>query len=61
MQIRAIGSQLSNPDSAAKLRLGLEWEKATKSSMYKYLMLFDKNAIEGAFNLEDGISRIKQM
>ena len=55
------GSQLSNPDSAAKLRLGLAWEKATKSSMYKYLMLFDKNAIEGAFNLEDGISRIKQM
>nr|WP_315251720.1 DEAD/DEAH box helicase family protein [uncultured Flavobacterium sp.] len=55
------GSDRDNSDSAAKLRLGLAWEKSTNSTKYKYMMVFDKNAIDGAYNLEEAIRLIKQM
>lgn len=55
------GSDRDNSDSAAKLRLGKAWEKCAGSTKFKYFMIFDKNAINGAFNLEEGITRIKQM
>jgi len=55
------GSDRDNSDSASKLRLGKAWEKCAGSTKFKYFMVFDKNAIEGAFNLEEGITRIKQL
>ena len=55
------GSDRDNSDSAAKLRLGMAWEKSTNSTKYKYMMVFDKNAIDGAYNLEEAIRLIKQM
>lgn len=54
------GSDRDNSDSAAKLRLGLAWEKLS-GEQYSYMMVFDKNAIDGAYNLEKAISLIKQM
>ena len=55
------GSDRDNSDSSAKLRLGKAWEKSTNSTKYKYMMVFDKNAIDGAFNLEEAISLISKM
>jgi type III restriction enzyme len=55
------GSDRDNSDSAAKLRLGMAWEKSTNSTKYKYMMVFDKNAIDGAYNLEEAVRLIKQM
>jgi type III restriction enzyme len=55
------GSDRDNSDSASKLRLGLAWEKSTNSTKYKYMMVFDKNAIDGAYNLEEAIRLIKLM
>jgi type III restriction enzyme len=54
------GSDRDNSDSASKLRLGKAWEKSTNSPKYKYMMVFDKNAIDGAYNLEEAINLIKQ-
>jgi type III restriction enzyme len=54
------GSDRDNSDSAAKLRLGKAWSTASGSN-YVYMMVFDKNAIDGAYNLEKAISLIQQM
>jgi type III restriction enzyme len=54
------GSDRDNSDSAAKLRLGKAWSKISGAN-YNYMMVFDKNAIDGAYNLEKAISLIKQM
>ena len=55
------GSDRDNSDSAAKLRLGMAWEKSTNSAKYKYMMVFDKNAVDGAYNLEEAVRLLKQM
>ena len=55
------GSDRDNSDSSAKLRLGKAWEKSTNSTKYKYMMVFDKNAIDGAYNLEEAILLISKM
>lgn len=54
------GSDRDNSDSSAKLRLGKSWARLSGPN-YNYMMVFDKNAIEGAYNLEKAISLIKQM
>ena len=54
------GSHLNNPDTAAKLRLGKSWARLSGPN-YNYMMVFDKNAIDRAYNLEKAISLIKQM
>jgi type III restriction enzyme len=54
------GSDRDNSDSAAKLRLGKSWARLSGSN-FNYMMVFDKNAIDGAYNLEKAISLIKQM
>jgi type III restriction enzyme len=54
------GSDRDNSDSTAKLRLGKSWATASGTD-YIYMMVFDKNAIEGAYNLEKAISLIQQM
>ena len=54
------GSDRDNSDSMAKLRLGKSWATASGTD-YTYMMVFDKNAIEGAYNLEKAISLIQQM
>jgi type III restriction enzyme len=54
------GSDRDNSDSAAKLRLGKSWARLSGSN-FNYMMVFDKNAIDGAYNLEKAVSLIKQM
>ncbi|WP_291150353.1 DEAD/DEAH box helicase [Flavobacterium sp. UBA7680] len=54
------GGDRDNSDSEAKLRLGKKWAELSGPD-YKYLMVFDKNAIEGAYNLDKAKELIKQM
>ena len=49
--IETKGDHLDNTDSAAKCRLGNEWEKQAGQN-YAYFMIFDKKEIEGAFTLD---------
>lgn len=54
------GSDRDNSDSAAKLRLGKAWATLAGSN-YTYMMVFDKNAIDGAYVMDKAVSLIKQM
>jgi type III restriction enzyme len=54
------GSDRANPDSAAKLKLGKVWAELSGEN-YRYLMVFDKNAPDGAYNLHKAIELISKM
>ncbi len=54
------GGDRDNSDSESKLRLGRKWAELSGSD-YKYMMVFDKNAIEGAYNLDKARELIRQM
>jgi type III restriction enzyme len=45
------GDHLDNADSAAKCRLGNEWEKQAGND-FAYFMIFDKKEVEGAYTLD---------
>ncbi|WP_425422898.1 DEAD/DEAH box helicase [Phaeodactylibacter xiamenensis] len=45
------GDHLDNTDSAAKCRLGNEWEKQAGQN-FAYFMIFDKKEVEGAYTLD---------
>jgi type III restriction enzyme len=54
------GSDRDNSDSAAKLRLGKSWANIAGQN-YRYLMVFERNAILGAYVVDEAISLIKDM
>lgn len=54
------GGDRDNSDSAAKLKLGKAWAELA-GEPYRYLMVFDKNPIEGAYDLEKAKELIRQM
>lgn len=54
------GGDRDNTDSAAKLRLGKAWANIAGPN-YKYLMVFDKNAIAGAYDIGEAIKLIREM
>ncbi len=54
------GGDRDNSDSESKLRLGRKWAELSGPD-YRYLMVFDKNAIEGAYNLDKARELIRQM
>lgn len=54
------GGDRDNSDSESKLRLGRKWAELSGPE-YKYMMVFDKNAIEGAYNLDKARELIRQM
>jgi type III restriction enzyme len=58
--IETKGAHLDNSDSAAKLRLGKAWANLAGSN-YMYMMVFDKNAIDGAYTIEKAVELIRQM
>ena len=58
--IETKGADRDNSDSAAKLRLGKAWSRLSGPG-FNYLMVFDKNEIEGAYSLTKAVSLIKQM
>lgn len=55
------GSDRDNSDSESKVRLGNAWAELCGRSSYEYMMVFDKNAIDGAYNLDKAKELIRQM
>jgi type III restriction enzyme len=54
------GSNLNNPDSLSKIRLGDAWSQLS-GPKYKYMMVFDKNPPEGGYSLEKVKELIRQL
>lgn len=54
------GDHLDNADSAAKCRLGNEWEKQAGND-FAYFMIFDKKDVEGAYTLDKAKELINNM
>jgi type III restriction enzyme len=54
------GSDRDNSDSVEKLQLGKAWSELSGSN-YKYLMIFEKNAPEGAYNIDKAKELIMKM
>lgn len=54
------GDDRDNSDSANKVRLGKQWE-AKAGGTYRYMMVFDNNAIDGAENLAGALNKLKQL
>lgn len=54
------GDDRDNSDSANKVRLGNDWA-ARSGDQYDYMMVFDNNAIEGAWALDKFIDVIRKM
>ncbi|MDQ0400179.1 hypothetical protein QF005_003651 [Pseudomonas sp. PvP006] len=55
------GDDRDNSDSAAKLKLGKLWEAKVSQVGYRYMMLFEKNAIEGSETLANALKKIAQL
>lgn len=58
--LEAKGDDRDNSDSAAKLKLGKAWEKAAGRE-FRYMMVFNNNAIEGADNLADALTKLERL
>lgn len=56
--LEAKGDDRDNSDSAAKLKLGKAWEKEAGRE-FRYMMVFNNNAIEGADNLADALKLLE--
>jgi type III restriction enzyme len=54
------GDDRDNSDSAAKCRLGNKWAELAGKD-YLYFMIFDKKAIEGAYNVEKAKELLRQL
>lgn len=55
------GDDRDNSDSAAKLKLGKLWEAKVSQGGYRYMMLFEKSAIEGSETLANALKKIGQL
>jgi type III restriction enzyme len=58
--IETKGDDRDNSDSQAKCRLGNKWAELA-GSKFSYFMVFDKKAIEGAFNVDKARELIRQL
>jgi type III restriction enzyme len=54
------GDHLDNTDSAAKCRLGNEWEKQAGHD-FAYFMIFDQKEADGAYTLDKAKELLKEM
>ena len=54
------GDDRDNTDSALKVKLGQLWTSKAGLS-FKYMMIFDRTRMEGAYTFEDAISLIKEL
>lgn len=54
------GDDRDNSDSQGKCRLGNKWGDMA-GDRYNYFMVFDKNAIDGAFNADKALELIRQL
>jgi len=55
------GGDRDNSDSQEKLHLGKAWSELSGFHSFKYLMIFEENTPEGAYNLSKAIELIKKM
>jgi type III restriction enzyme len=58
--VESKGDDRDNSDSAMKIELGKQWE-AKSGSGYKYLMVFDKAELNGAYPLDKGLNIISDL
>jgi type III restriction enzyme len=58
--IEAKGDHLDGSDSAAKCRLGNEWEKQAGQS-FSYFMIFENKKVDGSYSLEKAKELIRKM
>ena len=58
--IETKGDDRDNSDSAAKCRLGNKWAELAGKE-FLYFMIFDKRAIDGAYNLDKAKELIRQL
>jgi len=58
--IETKGDHLDGTDSAAKCRLGIEWERQSGQG-FAYFMIFDKKSVEGSFTLNKAKELIGSM
>lgn len=54
------GDHLDGSDSAAKLKLGKKWE-AEAGKQFRYMMVFDNSAIDGADTLAKALEKLEQL
>lgn len=54
------GDDRDNTDSEQKLKLGKRWE-ASAGGVFKYMMVFDNNPIDGADRLSDALKILGQL
>jgi type III restriction enzyme len=55
------GDDRDNSDTKHKIRLGEAWEKRTRSEIYKYFMVFDKQSMDGAKTLEEFLNILRKL
>jgi len=53
------GEHLDGSDSATKLKLGKKWESEA-GKQYRYMMVFESNAIDEADNLAEALNKLAQ-
>lgn len=58
--IETKGDDRDNSDSARKLELGTAWANKA-GSQYRYYMVFDKKAMDGAITIKDLLGKIEQL
>jgi type III restriction enzyme len=58
--VEAKGDDRDNSDSKKKLKLGKLWQVCAGVN-YRYFMVFDQNAIEDAYKLDDFKSLLENM
>ena len=58
--VEAKGDDRDNTDSAKKLRLGKKWE-AKAGNGFRYMMVFENNAMDGADNLPGALAKIARL
>lgn len=58
--IETKGDDRDNSDSARKLELGTTWANKA-GDQYRYYMVFDKKAMDGAITVKDLLSKIEQL
>ena len=58
--IETKGDDRDNSDSERKIRLGSKWESKAGGN-FKYMMIFENQAVAGAFRRDDAIAKIAQM
>jgi len=58
--VESKGDDRDNTDSMLKVKLGRAWANKAGNN-YKYFMVFDKNVMDGAYNLNEALGLIREI